>query len=51
MSKTITRPVAAAPDMILLDLRQPDMPGDEKLRTLRADPASAGIPARGTASG
>jgi hypothetical protein len=37
--------------MILLDLRLPDMPGDGMLGTLRADPASAGIPARGTTSG
>ena len=51
MSKTITRPVVAAPGMILLGLRLPDMPGDEMLGTLRADPASAGIPARGTVSG
>jgi signal transduction histidine kinase/ActR/RegA family two-component response regulator len=32
------------PDMILLDLRLPDMPGDEMLRTLRADPATSDIP-------
>ena len=37
--------------MILLGLRLPDMPGDEMLGTLRAGPASAGIPARGTTSG
>jgi len=37
--------------MIRPGLRPPDMPGDEMLGTPRADPASAGIPAWGTASG
>ncbi len=32
------------PDMILLDLRLPDMPGEEVLRTLRADPRTRDIP-------
>ena len=32
------------PDMILLDLHLPDMPGGEVLRRLRADPATASIP-------
>jgi len=32
------------PDMILLDLRLPDMPGDEMLRVIRADPATSDIP-------
>ncbi len=32
------------PDLILLDLHLPGMPGDAVLRELRADPATAGIP-------
>jgi PAS domain S-box-containing protein len=32
------------PDLILLDLHLPDIWGDEVLRRLRADPATAGIP-------
>ncbi|WP_323007470.1 diguanylate cyclase [Pseudorhodobacter sp.] len=32
------------PDLILLDLVLPDMPGTEVLRRLRADPATASIP-------
>ncbi len=32
------------PDLILLDLHLPDMAGDEVLRQLRADPATADIP-------
>ena len=32
------------PDMILLDLHLPDIDGDEVLRQLQADPATAGIP-------
>jgi PAS domain S-box-containing protein len=32
------------PDLILLDLNLPDMPGVEALRRLRADPATADIP-------
>jgi CheY-like chemotaxis protein len=33
-----------APNLILLDLDLPDMPGAEALRRLRADPATASIP-------
>jgi CheY-like chemotaxis protein len=32
------------PDLILLDLRLPDMPGEEVLRSLRADPVTREIP-------
>jgi len=32
------------PDLILLDLVLPDMPGTDVLRDLRADPATAAIP-------
>ncbi len=32
------------PDLILLDLHLPDMPGEEVLGRLRADPATSGIP-------
>jgi len=32
------------PDMILLDLHMPDMPGEDFLAALRSDPAIAGIP-------
>ena len=32
------------PDVILLDLHLPDLPGDEVLRRLRADPRTASIP-------
>ena len=32
------------PGLILLDLQLPDMPGEEVLRRLRTDPATAGIP-------
>ncbi len=32
------------PDLVLLDLHLPDMPGEEVLRRLRADPATSGIP-------
>jgi CheY-like chemotaxis protein len=32
------------PDLVLLDLQLPDMPGTEVLRRLRADPATASIP-------
>jgi CheY-like chemotaxis protein len=32
------------PDLVLLDLHLPDLPGDEVLRRLRADPRTAGIP-------
>jgi CheY-like chemotaxis protein len=32
------------PDLVLLDLHLPDMPGQEVLRRLRANPTTAGIP-------
>jgi CheY-like chemotaxis protein len=32
------------PDVVLLDLHLPDLPGDEVLRRLRADPRTAAIP-------
>ncbi|HEY2958143.1 MAG TPA: response regulator, partial [Actinomycetota bacterium] len=32
------------PDLVLLDLHLPDMPGQEVLRRLRANPATAQIP-------
>ena len=32
------------PDLVLLDLHLPDMPGQEVLRRLRADPKTASIP-------
>ena len=32
------------PDLVLLDLHLPDVPGDEVLRRLRADPRTATIP-------
>lgn len=32
------------PDLILLDLHFPDIPGEEVLRRLRADPATAQVP-------
>ena len=32
------------PDLVLLDLHLPDLPGDEVLHRLRADPATANIP-------
>jgi PAS domain S-box-containing protein len=36
--------MARAPDLILLDLHLPDLPGEEVLRELRADRRTAGIP-------
>jgi CheY-like chemotaxis protein len=35
---------AHLPDLVLLDLRLPDIPGEEVLRRLRADERTAGIP-------
>ena len=35
---------ARPPDLILLDLHLPDLPGIEVLRRLQADPALAGVP-------
>ena len=32
------------PDLLLLDLNLPDMPGEQLLRTLKNDPCTAGIP-------
>jgi PAS domain S-box-containing protein len=32
------------PDLVLLDLHLPDLPGEEVLRRLRADPRTAGVP-------
>jgi two-component system cell cycle response regulator DivK len=32
------------PDVVLMDLRLPDMDGADALRTLREDPSTAGIP-------
>ncbi|HEX6677863.1 MAG TPA: PAS domain S-box protein [Actinomycetes bacterium] len=32
------------PDLVLLDLDLPDMPGEEVLRRLRAEPTTAGVP-------
>jgi CheY-like chemotaxis protein len=32
------------PDLVVLDIRMPGMPGDEVLRRMRADPALARIP-------
>ncbi len=36
--------LAPAPDLILLDLMLPDLPGTEICRRLRADPQTAGVP-------
>ena len=36
--------IAAAPDLILLDLHLPDMAGDEVLERLLRDPATSDIP-------
>lgn len=35
---------AAPPDLVLLDMRLPDMTGVQLLHALRADPAMAGVP-------
>jgi CheY-like chemotaxis protein len=35
---------AASPDLVLLDMRLPDMTGVQLLHALRADPALAGVP-------
>lgn len=32
------------PDLILLDLHLPDLPGDEVVKKLQADPKTSGIP-------
>jgi signal transduction histidine kinase len=32
------------PDLVLLDLHLPDIPGEEVLRTLRGDPRTSGVP-------
>src|SRR5690606_28635981 len=41
---------AERPDLILLDLALPDMPGTQVLRELRADPATRAIPVVGLTS-
>ena len=41
-----TSPASHRPDLILLDLHLPDMPGEEVLRRLRADPRTARHPGR-----
>jgi two-component system cell cycle response regulator DivK len=35
---------ASVPDLVLMDLRLPDIDGREVTRRLRADPATAGVP-------
>ncbi len=40
----IAAALAAPPDLVLLDMRLPDMTGLQVLQQLRADPATAGVP-------
>lgn len=40
----IAAALAAPPDLVLLDMRLPDMTGLQVLQQLRADPSTAGVP-------
>jgi two-component system, cell cycle response regulator len=44
LAAVLAVPSAQRPDLILLDLNLPDIPGDEVLRQLRADPRGRDIP-------
>src|SRR6266581_1404 len=43
-SEALARATSHHPDMILLDLNLPDLPGTEVCRQLKSDPATEGIP-------
>jgi DNA-binding response OmpR family regulator len=43
-AQALNRVARATPELVLLDLRMPDMDGFEVCRRLKADPAAAGIP-------